>query len=314
MIELRQDYLTGEWVSIAPERGNRPITFIAPDVYMENENVRCPFCPENSDLLQEVTYSEGRIRVVPNIYPVLEGQNRLAYGYHEVVIDTPEHNERFHQFSVEDIASLIIALKSRINYFSAVEGIRNVQIFKNDGVKAGASIFHSHHQVLAMPFIPQRPATILNNFITYNEYHESCYLCDRAERIVLKDEYYIHMQDNVIVYAPYASQFGYCVNIMPIEHISDFAGLDGDTIHNLAAALKKSLCALFEIFPDLNYNICFYTPPFVEYGMEHWHFFIQIIPRIGYLAGYEISTRCFINPVDPRIAAKDLRLRIELME
>ncbi len=319
MSELRLDYLSGEWVSISPSRSERPINFKKNKEGIDISETDCPFCLKNIHMAPIETYRTQNIRVVPNKYPILYNEA----GYHEVIVDTLNHFEKLHNFSNEHIAELFLAIQNRISCFAQDNNIKYVQVLKNEGMEAGASIYHSHCQILAMPVIPQRQNIMLYNFKKYNLKKSSCYLCDIATRKL--DDLIIYKTDNFIAYCPFASQFTYMINIMPISHISDLRQFNEDELLELGGIVKKVMTALKNTFPSLDYNICFQNSPLNQDVKDvkntedaeciknnNWHFHMQIIPRIGMLAGFELSTNCYVNSKDPIIAASTLRKEVVL--
>ncbi|MGH9510355.1 MAG: galactose-1-phosphate uridylyltransferase, partial [Terriglobales bacterium] len=119
MPELRKDPITGRWVIIATDRAKRPTDFSREPIKMKGGF--CPFCEGNEsktppEILAYRPSPNGgpppqrdsagwRLRVVPNKFPALgiEGSlNRQAEGMfdkmnglgaHEVIIETPDHNQ-----------------------------------------------------------------------------------------------------------------------------------------------------------------------------------------------------------------------------
>ena len=114
MPELRKDPIIDRWVIIATERGRRPSEF--PPEETKARGGFCPLCEGNEDkTLPEVfavrendspPNSPGwTLRVVPNKFPALRVEGDLdregeglydkmnGVGAHEIVIETPKHNE-----------------------------------------------------------------------------------------------------------------------------------------------------------------------------------------------------------------------------
>ncbi len=307
MTELRQDYLTGQWVSIATKRGTRPSDYkkVRGPIAVESEN--CPFCPENRHLTSEEIYKHGRVRVIPNLYPVLDQSTNEGFGFHEVVVDTPVHNERLHEFSVEDTALLLETIRDRVEYYTGHEGVASVQVFKNEGMDAGATLAHSHWQILAMPIIPNQHKTVAANFAKYRKEHNSCYLCDIHKSL---DRLIVCRQGDVVAYVPYASFFYYGVTVSTLDHLSNFGRAGNKTLENFAVVIKKVINAYYSIFKHISYNICFSNSP-VSCDDKDWHFYFTVIPRVGNLAGFELTTGCYINSCEPEEAAAKLRETIE---
>ena len=114
MSELRKDPVTGRWVIISTERGRRPSDFSIPK--HPAKTGFCPFCPGNEDKTPPeimafrpqgtpANTSGWTLRVVPNKFPALRVEGELnregvglydkvnGIGAHEVIIETPNHEE-----------------------------------------------------------------------------------------------------------------------------------------------------------------------------------------------------------------------------
>lgn len=305
MPELRRDYLTDNFVSIAEERGGRPFFYKHENVDLSHEG--CPFCPENSFMTPKETYisPDARVRVVPNKYPAFS-EREGEYGFHEVIIDTPDHAQKLKDFSLYDMRNVLLAIRERMECFYRNGQIKYVQIIKNDGRNAGASIAHSHWQLFALDFLPNIQEKIQANFFKYRRSIYSCFLCDLIKGTGLLR---IYENELFLAYSPYASIYTHMVQIIPKRHISDFRHFDENYISALAEILKKIVTAIEIVNPGVSYNLCFQNIPYNMHGEKYkaGHFFIQVIPRIGNLAGFEFSTGCFINSVKPEKSCESLK-------
>lgn len=305
MPELRKDFLTDALVAIAEERGDRPHFYKHENIDLSGDN--CPFCPENNNMTPKETYisKDGRVRVVPNKYPAFSIKSG-EYGFHEVIIDTPEHDEKFKDFSINDIFTVFYAIRERLDTYFTNKRIKYVQIIKNDGRNAGASIFHSHWQLFALDFLPNIQKKIHSNLNKYSKTLSTCFLCD-----IKKSEGLLKICENELfmAYSPYASMYTHMVQIIPNNHVRDFKDFDDKHLLALAEILKKILNALEILNPGLSYNICFQNTPYnmKEEKYKSGHFFIQVIPRIGNLAGFEFSTGCYISMVKPENSCESLK-------
>ena len=309
MTELRTDYLTGSRVVIAPIREDRPMGFEQKIISEEASEIACPFCIGNEHMTPGIIKQNGDVWVTPNLYPAFEAGSISGFGRHEIVIDTSNHSDKLHHLSAEQISDALMMLKDRYLDFTEDKRIEQVQVFKNVGMTSGASIPHSHWQVVGIPFVPDLHRLMLWNFAKYKEQSGGCYLCS------VKKELIIYKNSETTTYAPYASPFSYMLNILPKEHISNIGQLSKETSAALGDALKTSLSALVGLFfeKELNYNILIYSSPPYETDSDKWHLYLQIVPRLGFLGGYEIATGCYINSVTPEDAAKRLRKEVTLL-
>ena len=148
---LQDTSYLGNSAILAKERGNRP-------AISSSDSAKCPFCLENKDLLEyiwlEKQVDDDSIRIVNNKYPICH-VDQPVYGYHDVVIDTHHHLKTLCQFSIEHWYVLLTAMQEHIKKMAEDERIAFIQIFKNHGIKAGASIAHSHWQIVGLEKIPK---------------------------------------------------------------------------------------------------------------------------------------------------------------
>jgi UDPglucose--hexose-1-phosphate uridylyltransferase len=209
-------------------------------------------------------------------------------------------------FSDARLLSVLTAIRERIKVYAADNRIKYIQIIKNEGQNAGASIYHSHWQLFAIDFLPDTQKKMCTRLWNYSQIIGSCFLCD-----IKKDAGLLTVYENplFLAYSPYASAYPHMVQILPKAHIGDFLCFDDTYLAALGDALKKIITALELINPGLSYNICFQNAPYnvKKEKYKASHFFIQIIPRIGNLAGFEFSTGCFINSVLPEKSRASLK-------
>lgn len=313
MSELRKDYLTDDYVVIAKERAKRPDQFNSQETKSDPSN--CPFCPENENMLPGVIEESGnpwRVRAVPNKFraveeqgnPNLETDNEFytyssAFGTHEVIIETPKHGVEINELAIDHIVEIIKMYIKRIQFNISNSGIVYPALFKNKGVKAGASIAHSHSQLISYNIIPKK---ILEITKKSKEYFDSAGHCPYCNIIRKELNSYRHIYDDgrFFVYSPYASEYPMQFNLIPKRHLSSILDLNNEEITSLAENLKKYLSKL-ETIGNPSYNILFNN--FYE-SKEYSHFEIIVAPRLTTWAGFEKLTGTIINPLPPEDAAK----------
>ena len=297
---VKKCFLTGEYVFFATDRAKRPHSFKR-DTVKTTPKEYCPFCPQNSYMTPEPVYDDGLIKIVPNKYPFVH-TNEDTYGVHDVVIDTPEHEERLIDFSDDHTFKLMTVLKNRFIQLEGDEKSRYVQIFKNQGMEAGASQSHSHWQIASLPVVPIKMEHLLSVLKKFYDENGKCYFCniDFGERIVEEN-------DSFVSYIPADGKFPYGMDILPKRHIYSFKEFTDKELMDYGIILRNSLKRLVAIRPGIAYNLCLYSAPVDENCRDYFHFYTQIIPRIGHMAGFEFSTGCYINSVLPEIGAKELR-------
>ncbi|MCX6927040.1 MAG: galactose-1-phosphate uridylyltransferase [Verrucomicrobia bacterium] len=336
MPELRKDLITESWVIVATERAKRPQEFTqAPS---EPETLVCPFCPGNeSQTPAELWVARGsggpnqpgwKVRVIPNKFPALriEGDmNREAdgiydrmngIGAHEVIIDTPDHNQALEEQPVEDIALALRACKERIVDLQRDERFRYVLVFKNVGRAAGASLKHSHYQVIATPVTPSRVKAKLAGARDYYQRKERSVFHDILRQEQREGSRVVFENNGFLVFCPFASRFPFELCLLPKRQSADFHTIEPDELHQLAEGLKVVLSKLSRGLKQPQYNLIIQTAPSrighrrsgywdtIEQDFR-WH--IEILPRLTRTAGFEWGTGFYINPLPPENSAAYLR-------
>ncbi len=310
MPELRVDPVNGARVIVSPERGFRPIAF-SPDEYSDAKE-SCPFCPGREEQtppeIMRVGDNSWKIRVVPNKYPAVNGSNitvsfkdkiyfsKTANGYHEVVIETPDHFKDLADHEESHIFEILRVFRERYRVLISKPGVRYVHIFRNWGKYAGASLPHPHTQIMAIGEVPS---------IVKRE-HEGMrrrkILCRVLDVEVRKQERLVMNENGFVAFAPFGSRFSYEVWVVPSEHEPDFGDATDERLRYLASFLKRLLTAYRRVLGGFSYNLIIHSIPDEDF---HWH--IEILPRLVGLAGFEVGTGYYINTVEPEKAAVRLR-------
>lgn len=295
---IKKNFLTGEYVIFSLDRANKPQN-IKTNI-LTTPIKFCPFCIENKKMTSEPIYScfNNEIRLVYNKYPIIVS-NEENYGLHYVLIDTKNHEKNIINYTNEHMFYLIKSIKDILNMLYEDKKLKYVQIFKNKGINAGASQSHSHWQILGLSMLPNKQRYMIDTLKEYEDKNQKCYFCniDYSENLVSEN-------NEFVAFCPEDSLYCYEINIMPKKHITNIRYLDDYMLEQLGKILKKCLIKLDLIYNNIDYNICIYSGFREE---DEYHFFIQIIPRVGNLAGFEFSTGMFVNSTLPKDAAKFLR-------
>ncbi|HIT73107.1 MAG TPA: galactose-1-phosphate uridylyltransferase [Candidatus Fimicola cottocaccae] len=318
MSELRRNPITGEWVTFAVKRGARPYDFVKKSEAKKDSSKTCPFCPGNeNETTKEVFQNDDKnwsIRVFPNKYPALDFgdcdfenhsfyENMNGVGIHEVIVDTPNHNEKIYDFSSEHFLDVIKVLKMRFDDMKKRDFIKYIQIFKNNGAEAGMSLVHSHWQIIGVPVMGRIQNDTLFNALEYRKKHNSCVMCDMIKNEIKENKRVVSENENFVAFTPYASKMSYELWIAPKEHISSFGEFNEKHIEDFTNIFHNMLKRVSLINKDISYNICFMDSP-IDENKKYFHWYVKIVPRIGNFAGLEFSTGTFINPVMPEDAAE----------
>jgi UDPglucose--hexose-1-phosphate uridylyltransferase len=328
MSELRKDPVTGRWVIISTERGKRPSDFGIQKV--KAKEGFCPFCPGNEDktppeimaFRQEGGSRNGpgwRLRVVPNKFPALRVEGEInregvglydkmsGIGAHEVIIETPHHQESMSSLAPKAFEEVLWAYRDRILDLRRDLRLRYAMIFKNHGEPAGATLEHSHSQLIALPIVPHLVAEEMTGAREYYRYKERCIFCDIVRQEIQQGERIVLENSEFISVAPFASFSPFEAWIIPKRHSSFFEECQVHEIQSLSWIFQETLKRLEKALNFPPYNFTLHTTPINERSLEYYHWHFEIIPKLTKFAGFEWGSGFFINPTPPEEAAKFLR-------
>jgi len=331
MPELRKDPIVGRWVIIATERARRPIDF-----QVTHEPPRagvCPFCPgQESKTPPEVlafrpTDGPGArrdspgwsLRVFPNKFPALMIEGDLdragegvydrmnGIGAHEVIVETPDHQQTFSSLSEPEIASVLMAYRDRIVDLKRDMRFKYVMVFKNHGSAAGATLEHTHSQLIALPVVPKNVAEEMEGALAYHRFKDRCVFCDIIRQEQRERARLVYENDHFTVVEPYAPKFPFETWVLPRRHRAAYEEAGSDELYGLANAMRVALRKLHLALDNPPYNFILHTAPFDRKDSPHYHWHIEIMPTLGKVAGFEWGSGFYINPTPPEEAARFLR-------
>ena len=328
MPELRQNRFTKEWVIIATERAKRPkdmVVLRAPR-NLPSFEPKCPFCPGNEkstppEVLRVTAASNGQwlVRVVPNKFAalqpdvspkrVVERSHRTVegFGFHEVIIETPDHAQATALMADQQVASVLRVLKARCTDLSLDSRVANVIIFKNHGADAGTSLEHPHCQLIATPVISSQVRSRLYEALRHYDEFGECIFCSAVQEELQDTSRLIVTTDHLVALEPFASYTPFCTHIYPRRHMANFADISGEEISDLARVLRLVLAKLYYGLHDPDFNFTIRSAPAECSGVKYYHWYVSIIPRLTRVAGFELGSGMYINTVLPEAAAEFLR-------
>jgi UDPglucose--hexose-1-phosphate uridylyltransferase len=340
--ELRKDYLLNRWVVIATERARRPTDFAKPKTESAKTAI-CPLCSGNEHLTPSAVlvylptengirkdleqgdfrHKNWLIRTIPNLYPAFSPPKNQAdaqqiiqstgfgygIGHHEVLIESPNHNDQPSDAPLPQLVHVINAYKDRLNDLAAKPYVQYVQIFRNQGLDAGASLSHPHSQIIATPFVPSILSEEMAASKTYHEQKGTCIFCDlikqekQTQRHIMENEHFT-------VVAPYASVHPMEFWIIPKRHAPNILDLTTDETEAFAQTLQTTLKALKTLVNDPPYNYGIHLA-ISKNAQNHYHWHLEVYPHLAIWAGFEKSTGMYINTVTPETAAQELKKAIQ---
>lgn len=328
--ELRQDPASGNWVVIAPARNKRPSEMVEKkEARVITPIEKCPFedfeASGNTPILMEESLpgsKEWLVRFIKNKFPALDNKRKtvkkvkigpyekiIGYGHHEVVV-LRDHHKPLSGYSVEEITVLLQALQKRYQELAKDKKIKHVSIYHNWGISAGASLYHPHLQIIALPVISSSVKRALNNSYRYWKKNKRCLYCDVINFELQEKKRIIFENEKSLVITPYFSREPFELRIYPKEHSPFFEYADIEKIRAVAESLKRGLIILKDKLSDPDLNLFIHTTPvYRKDDLQHYHWHIEIIPRVCVSAGFEMDTGVEITPMDPDEGAAFLKLK-----
>jgi UDPglucose--hexose-1-phosphate uridylyltransferase len=325
MPELRKDPILGRWVIIAIERAKRPHDFKSV-AHQQLGGDNCPFCEGNEAMTpgEVLAYRERgtlpnepgwRVRVTPNKFPALTIEGELnkrgdgiydmmaGVGAHEVIIESPKHHVSMGELPEESIREVIWAYRDRMVDLKRDKRFLHGMLFKNVGASAGASLEHTHSQLIVLPVVPVTVWDEMMGSLEFYNYRGRCIYCDMILQESTKQQRVVLDTPHFSVFCPYASRFPFETWIVPKAHSSHFENITKSAVDDLGTVLKTVLNKLEIGLDKPAYNYIIHTGPFDHGDLAHYHWHIEIIPRLTNIAGFEWGTGFYINPVPPEDAA-----------
>ena len=277
---------------MAPGRSGRPgasAPFLDPVADGELES--CPFCEGHEERTPPETLAlpaEGRepdtpgwsVRVVPNLYPAFERQ--------EVVVHAPFHARSLVELDGAQLELIAEAWRLRAAAARA-DGFDHGFAFVNEGKAAGASLMHSHSQLLWLREQPPLPAA--------EQEGGACRLCEYLDRERADGSRVVARAGRARAALPLREPHALRVPGRPARARGAAASRAPCSAAALALAVEalRRLDALDGPRPA---NLWLH-----EGG--HWH--LELLPRLTVFASIELGAGLYVNTVPPEAAAETLR-------
>ena len=333
--DIRKDYLLDRWVVIATHRRRRPTDFVRKETTTSKREPSCPFCPGNerktppavlvylksgngpvkTEDTNGLRHQNWLIRCVPNLYSAFSPPEKgetfkagKAVGHHEVLVESPIHNEHPGVARISQLKLVINGYTDRLKELLNKPYVKYVSIFRNHGLDAGASLSHAHSQIIATPNIPTTLHSELEACKKFYEDRRSCVLCE----VIQKEKSgprFIWENESFLAFAPWAGVHPFEFWIIPKEHQGSLLELQQGTVEDLAVTLRTCLGGLKSLLNDPPYNFGLHIEPKKEKRkLYHWH--LEVYPKLTVWAGFEKSTGIYINVVPPEDSAQSLKQSI----
>lgn len=312
---MRQDPLTGEWISIAAARQNR--AFLPP----ADQDPLAPSSPTNPSEIPsnyDVAVFENRSPSFgPDLGPVDTsglglGRTAPSHGRCEVVCFSPEHEGSFGSLSRTRARTVIEAWADRTAALSALPGVEQVFPFENRGEAIGVTLHHPHGQIYCYPYVTPRTQRLVESIATHGPtlFQDILDFEGASERVVLRGE-------NFTAFVPFAARWPIEVHLLPHRHIPDFAAMNDEEKDELAGLYLRLLRGIDALYDTPTPYIAAWHQAPVRVARDDIRLMLQVTsPRraeskLKYLAGSESAMGAWIGDIPPEQSAEAIRRAIE---
>lgn len=229
-----------------------------------------------------------------------------GFGRHEVIIESPYHNQDLSKMSAEEVRLIIETYHKR--YIELMKEHENMMIiiFRNHGQRAGTSLNHPHSQLIVTGIIPHYIRWQEDEARRYFDEFGRCVYCDILAYELKKRPRVIFENKSFLGFIPFAAEVPFEIWIMPKKHQGDFVFISDEEKSDLTLALKDVLSKLYKKLHDPDYNYIINTSARYKANVPHLHWYLKIQPRSTTRAGFEIGSGISINPSIPEEDAKFL--------
>jgi UDPglucose--hexose-1-phosphate uridylyltransferase len=325
--DLRKDYVLDKFVLV-------PSSSSATDAE-EKQQDKCPYCPGNESLtppallalvvqdgmLQRLSDSEDSVvedwsvRVFDSKAPVVTTAaaasysekplySEPAYGYHQIVVATPDHKLTLPQMSVEQLSNVLVVIQDRVRWLYTQKGVTYVSIYVNSGQSAGAKVAHPHLDMVTFSSIPPIIELEAEGFHRFMNENGNCPACNMIS-VESSGPRQILATDSFLSICPWAPTYPYEYWIYPKRHVTSFSKITQKEIGDLALMLRATLGGMSKALKDAPFNLVFHLSPEKKNSRQiHWH--IEVYPQMSAWSGLERGFGVYVNNVRPEKAAEIL--------
>jgi UDPglucose--hexose-1-phosphate uridylyltransferase len=323
MGDMRKDYVLEREVIVHPSTKKK------------TNAKKCPYCPGNESMtnpsllslvardgmLQRLQDSEDffvknwSVRVFESKDPVvsIETENTYtdrplytepAYGYHYIVVASPNHKETLATIDMEQWSNVLVVVQDRLRWLYTQKGVTYVSIFVNHGKESGSNVQHSHVNMVSFSNLP--PIIYEEAEATHQIFNEQgvCPMC-QVVTTETNGPRQILQTDGFIAFCPWAPSYPFEFWICPKKHSTSFSKITQKEINDVALILRATLGGLTKEIKDVSFNLAFHLSPEKKNSRQiHWH--IEVYPITGHWSGLERGYGVFLNTISPEKAAEAL--------
>lgn len=326
MPELRLNLITREWVIVEKNAAVKPEDFLDKSVLRKAPDYlgTCHFCAGNEHIIPDEIYriqdeTGWKVRVVRNKFsrlseegPQMRWGDKLqraanGVGVHEIIIETPFHNLSIANLPAVQLKAVVETYRNRFINVYADPRVEYVVIFKNSGTTSGTSFDHSLTQMVGIPITPPQIRDRIEAYMRHFDDTGECLMCRMINEEMQNGSRILVSTEHFVSFVPYAALSPFHIWIFPKRHSGSFGDLNNEEMWDFALNLKLTMSKLYYGLenPDFNYAIRSGRPDNSNTRFIHWY--MSIVPRLGYVSGFEMASGIYINPIKPELSAEFLR-------
>ncbi len=299
MSELLFDKILDTETIISIDRGERPSDF--------SGKIKCPFCrgneqdtpPTKNSILNDT--GQWVVRNFSNKYPAVSDKGNIK-GAQDIICDISEHSQSLSDFGISELFNWLFLIQKRILQMQQqIPQIKKIFFFKNSGLKAGATLKHPHTQIVGINYVSHRYKRFLSALKRFYAENDMCYICRQMA------DYQIMENNSFKCFIPKARSFDYETWIAPKPHVSKFQNCEQNTLINLAEIIKNQISKINKILKNPDYNIVLMNGINNVRNELFFHWFLKIIPRTSFLAGFEFATGINIHSISHNQILNELK-------
>jgi UDPglucose--hexose-1-phosphate uridylyltransferase len=337
--DLRKDYVLDKFVVVPPmsdqiseEKSKER------EVKLRDNSQKCRYCPGNESMtepallalvvkdgmMQRLTDSEDSVveewsvRVFESDNPIVTTSSlpattlytdrplysEPAYGYHQIVVAAPGHNDKFSQLSVEQWTNVLVVLQDRVRWLYTQKSVTYVSIYINSGLDQDISSAHPHLNILTFSTIPPTIDLEAEGFHKFMNENGNCPACSIMS-VESSGPRQVLATDSFLAFCPWAPTYPYEFWIFPKRHITVFSKITQKEINDLALMLRATLGGMSKALKDAPFNLVFHLSPEKKNSKQiHWH--IEVYPQVNGWSGLERGFGVYVNNIKPEKSAEIL--------
>lgn len=227
-----------------------------------------------------------------------------AYGYHYIVVASPNQKDKFATIDAEQWSNILVVVQDRLRWLYTQKGVTYVSIYADQGDLAGSTNPHPHLNIITFSTIP--PLIEEEAEASHKILNEKgvCPMCQTVSEEVGGPRQVLQTE-GFVAFCPWAPSYPYEFWISPKKHTTRFSKITQKEINDLSLILRSTLGGLSKTVKNVSYNLVFHLSPEKKNSRQiHWH--IEIYPITKSRSGLERGYGIYLNDISPEQAAEKL--------